>query len=119
MGYFTALFWWVPPTLYVAVWIVAFVFAMRMMRREAGRIERFFLAGVSLMLVNSVLVALAKFLQPWLVVWLAQIENTPGPTTVPPLFLGIEILRGCIFVAGIICLVYAFWQKFKTKPTPT
>ena len=107
-----------PTSLYLVAWIVAAILAVMMVRRGGGRPERFLLVGTSLMLLSSLFTALARVLQPWLVHWLVQIENTPGPASLPPLFLGIEILRGCIFAAGIICLVYAFWIKFKARPTP-
>lgn len=43
-----------PSTIHVVAWIVALVFAVRMIRNDGGRPERFLLIGVSLMLVSSV-----------------------------------------------------------------
>ena len=115
MEFSSVIFGFLPNILYLVAWIIAVFFAVKMVRHKEGRAERFLLVGASLMLVNSMVTSTAAALRPWLVVWLAQIENTPGPASIPPLFLAIEALRGCIFLAGIVCLVYAFWIKFKAR----
>ena len=115
MEFSSVIFGFLPNILYLVAWIIAVFFAVRMLRYQGGRAERFLLVGASLMLINSMVTFAAAVLRPWLIVWLAQIENTPGPASIPPLFLAIDSLRGCIFLAGIVCLVYAFWIKFKAR----
>ena len=93
-------------------WIVAVVFAWKMVKYTGARAERFLVAGASLMLVNSLLTSLSTYIKAWLQVWLV-VEKGMGQLDLLPVFLGIDILNGCVAVVGIICLVYAFWVKFK------
>ena len=93
-------------------WIVAVVLAAIMLRRQGGRAERFLLAGASLMLLASILAIPTSALGIWLTVdrGMANVEAA----SMLSIF---GLIRGCIGLAGIICLVYAFWVKFnKAKP---
>jgi len=93
-------------------WIVAFVLAAIMLRRGGGRAERFLLTGASLMLVQSLIAIPTTALSIWLTVdrGMTNVEAA----SVLSIF---GLVRGCIGLAGIICLVYAFWVKFnKAKP---
>lgn len=89
-------------------WIVAVVLAAIMLRRGGGRAERFLLAGASLMLVQSLITIPTTALSIWLTVdrGMANVEAA----SVLSIF---SLVRGCIGLAGIICLVYAFWVKFR------
>ena len=106
-----------PTFIYVAAWIVAVVFAVRMVRNGGGRPERLLLIGVSLMLANSVIASIWAALVPWLVIELTE----AGTDRVAIAFISsiVNITRGCISLAGIIFLVYAFWRKFKSRQTQT
>ena len=92
-------------------WIVVVVLATIMLRRGGGRAERFLLAGASLMLVQSLIAIPTTALSTWLIVdrGMANVEAA----SVLSVF---GLVRGCIGLAGIICLVYAFWIKFKAPP---
>ncbi|GAH79289.1 unnamed protein product [marine sediment metagenome] len=86
-------------------WIVAVVLAAIMLRRGGARAERFLLVGACLMLLASILVIPTAM-------WLRPIrEMTNVQTTFWFSIFG--LIRGVIHLAGIICLVYAFWVKFK------
>ena len=89
-------------------WIVAVVLATIMLRRGGGRAERFLLAGASLMLSKSLIAIPTTALSIWLTVdrGMANVEAA----SVLSIF---GLVRGCIGLAGIICLVYAFWVKFR------
>ena len=93
-------------------WIVAVVLAMIMLRRGGGRAERFLLVGASLMLLASILAIPTSALGIWL-------HTGRKMTNVQAAFwLSIfGLVRGCIGLAGIICLVYAFWIRFKARST--
>ena len=93
-------------------WIVAVVLAAIMLRRGGARAERFLLVGASLMLLASILAIPTSALGIWL-------HTGREMTNVQAAFwLSIfGLIRGVISLAGIICLVYAFWVKFRTRPT--
>ncbi len=92
-----------PP---LAGWIVAIVLAVVMLRRGGGKAERLLFAGVSLMLVNSLILVLSE----GLAMWLHDTGMSLGSA-----FSGVLWVGRLISLAGIICLVYAFWIKFKVK----
>ena len=101
---------------YLVAWIVAIIVAVIMVRRGRGTAERLLLAGVSLMLVTSIMTCLSATLVPsMLVPWLA--EKGMSQLDMLPVFLGIDILKGLIGIVGIFCLIYAFWIRFKARST--
>lgn len=98
----------IPSAPSLVGWIVAVVLATVMLRRGGGRAERFLLAGASLMLVQSLIAIPTTALSIWLTVdrGMANVEAA----SMLSIF---GLVRGCIGLAGIICLVYAFWVKFR------
>ena len=90
-------------------WIIAVIFASIMLRRGGARAERFLLIGACLMLISSVLAIPTSALGIWL-------QTGREITNVQTAFwLSIfGLFRGIISLAAIICLVYAFWVKFKS-----
>jgi hypothetical protein len=99
----------------VAAWIVAIVFALRMVKHGGDKPERLFLIGACLMLTSSVVQSATSGLTSWLPHKL--IEAGTDYTTVGLIFSSINYVRAIISFAGIIFLVYAYWRKFKTGPT--
>ena len=91
-------------------WIIAVVLAAIMLKRGGARAERFLLAGVSLMLLQSLLAIPTSALGIWL-------NADRGMTNVDIAFWlsMFGLIRGCVGLPGIICLVYAFWVKFKKR----
>jgi len=89
-------------------WIVAAVLAAMMLRRGGARAERFLLIGACLMLLASVLAIPTSALGMWLQ---TSREMTAVQTAFRLSIFG--LVRDLIGLAGIICLVYAFWVKFK------
>ena len=89
-------------------WIIVIIVAVIMLKRGGGRAERFLLAGASLMLVQSLIAIPTTALSIWLTAdrGMANVEAA----SVLSIF---SLVRDCIGLAGIICLVYAFWVKFK------
>jgi len=90
-------------------WIVAVVLAAIMLRRGGARAERFLLIGACLMLLASILSIPTSAFGIWLQI--GQ-EMTNVQTAFWLSIFG--LVRGLIGLAGIICLVYAFWVKFKS-----
>ena len=93
---------------YLAAWIVAVVFAVMMVRRGGGKAEKFLLAGCSLMLFNQVVMPFLGALSRWMVHEQEMPVSAIGIASIPNAVLN---------MAGIICLVYAFWVKFKKGKT--
>ena len=90
----------------LVAWITAIILAAVFLRRRGGRAERFLIAGVGLMLVNSILIIPGVAVVPYLV------ERGATMTDASSAAWSLNLLRGVIGMAGIICLVYAFWMKF-------
>jgi hypothetical protein len=96
----------VAPAL--AGWTAVIVLAAIILRRRGGRAERFLVAGASLKLLSSLLAVPAAGIAPWLLHGGASIDYANSVVTC------FGVLRGVVSMAGIICLVYAFWVKFNT-----
>lgn len=88
-------------------WIVVIILATIMLRRGGGRAERFIITGASLKLFSNLLNIPAAAIVPWLVQGGATITDASSAAFI------YEIIRGVVGMAGIACLVYAFWVKFK------
>ena len=90
-------------------WIVALILAIIMLRRGGAIAERLLLIGACLMLLTYILAIPTSILGIWL-------RTSQEMTNVQVAFwLSIfGLVRGLISLAGIVCLVYAFWVKFKS-----
>ena len=93
----------------LVLWIAVVIFAAVMLRRGGGRAERFMIAGAGLKIISNLLGTLSIFVVPWLVGRGYSIDYTNSVTS------GYGIFLNVIGMAGIICLVYAFWVKFKER----
>ncbi len=98
---------------YLAGWIAVIVLASLMLRRGGGKAERFLVAGASLMLAKTLFGGFSANIRALLQLRLVVERGWDQPSLIP-IFTAIDIFIGCIGLAGIICLVYAFWVKFKT-----
>ena len=112
-----AVFGALPSAIYIIAWVVAVVFAVKMVRNGGGRPERFLLIGVSLMLAGSVISTATAGISAWLLPGL--VHSGTDFRSIAQVISTIGIIRACIAVAGIVLLVYAFWQKFKARQTLT
>ena len=90
-------------------WIIAVVLVVIMLRRGGAKAERFLLIGSSLMLFRSLIAVSTASIVTWLTTS-GEMSNVEIASV-----LGLfGLVRGLIGLAGIICLVYAFWIKFKS-----
>lgn len=92
-------------------WIIAVVLATKMLRRGGSRAERFLLIGASLMLVQSLAAIPTSAVGNWL-----MIDRGMTSVKAASVLSIYGLIRGCIGLGGIICLVYAYWIRFKKRP---
>ena len=84
-------------------WLIGIVFGVRMVRQGGAKAEKLFLIGCGLMFMTQIVI---PFL-PRLVWWLIHEQLASGlAVSLPMVVLGL---------AGIVCLVYAFWLRFRAR----
>lgn len=91
-------------------WLIGIILAIIMMRRGGGRAEKLFLAGCSLMFA-------ARLASPLLNEFVQSLpRNGMSYTEIArrmSLFAGIP--TSILALAGLVCLVWAFWVRFAGK----
>ena len=98
----------------IVAWIVGTVIAALMLKRGGGKAERLLLIGCCLMLAETLISPFTQVLMRWLI---AQ-QNMSGQRIGITMSIA-QIPLAIISLAGIVCLVIAFWKKFKAGLTPT
>ena len=90
-------------------WIAVIIFIIVMLRSGGGRAERFLVAGASLEITGTLLRIPTGAITPWL------LQKGYSITYINSVTTGCDIFLNVISMAGIICFIYAFWVKFKTR----
>jgi len=90
------------------LWIAVITLATIMLRRGGGRAERFLIAGAGIKIISNLLSVPVAFIPLWLV------DGGYSMDSAVSIASGCGIFLNVIGMAGIICLVYAFWVKFST-----
>ena len=93
----------------LVLWIAVIVFAIMMLKRGGGRAERFLVAGAGLKIIGNLLSTLSIVIIPWLV------SAGYGVDYASPVVTGYGMFWKVVGMAGIVCLVYAFWVKFRLR----
>ena len=92
------------------VWVTGLVLSIKMLRRGGARPEKLLVAGCSLLLLKTMLSPLPRILIDF---WMNREDM--GVMTVGRM-MSIFSIPGAVFsLAGFICLIMAFWMKFKVK----
>ena len=99
---------------YLAAWIAAIVLSVIMLRRGGGRAERFLLAGSCVMLAQKLFNVSASTVTQLLIIP-SILERGWSRAMAASMLSYISVFFGLVSLAGIVCLVYAFWIKFKVK----
>ena len=89
-------------------WLVGIVFTVRMVRQGGGKAEKLFLTGCSLMFVIQLVSPFLSGLARWLVF-------EQGMSRARAAGLAISLPMGILGIVGTVCLVYAFWLRFRAK----
>jgi hypothetical protein len=90
-------------------WLVGIVLAALMIKRGGGKAEKFLLAGCSLMFTAHIVSPLLSGLLIWMMG-----EQRIDRMSSANLAIFISLPMSILSMAGIICLLYAFWTRWKT-----
>lgn len=89
-------------------WIVGVAFAVLMLRHGGGKAEKLLLVGCSLMFLSVVIRPFLTGLALWLVA-----EH--GMTRAGAAGLAFSLPMSITGMSGIVCLILAFWFRWKAK----
>ncbi len=89
-------------------WLTGIVLAVLMLRRGGGKAEKLLLIGCSLLFV-------ARIVRPFLTGLALWLVAEHGMTRASVVGLTLSLPIGILDMAGIICLVFAFWLRWRTK----
>jgi len=101
-------------TPYLVAWIVAIVLSVVMLRRGGGRAERFLLVGSCLMFAQKLILVPVSTVTQLLIIP-SLLEEGWSIVKASMILSYVGLFFGLMGLAGIVCLVYAFWIKFKVK----
>lgn len=93
----------------LAFWIAVVILAVVMLRHRKERAERFLVAGASLKIVSNLLSIATFAIIPWLINTGYSVDSANS------VVFGYGIFCNVVGMAGILCLVYAFWVKFRVR----
>ena len=88
-------------------WLFGIVLAVLMLRRGGGKAEKLLLAGCSLMFVIQIAL---PFLSG-----LARLLASEQKMRLQTSVLTFQIPVPTLGIAGLVCLVYAFWVRFRAR----
>jgi hypothetical protein len=92
----------------MAFWIAVIIYGAIKLNRGGGRAERFLIAGGSIKLIGNLLGMANLFIVPLLYHGASTDDITTFNT-------GYSVFRSIIGMVGILCLLCAFWVKFRSK----
>jgi hypothetical protein len=95
----------------LVAWLFGIVLAVVMVRWDGGRAEKLLLAGCSLMFIS----VLGGSLLSGLVQSLLFEEGVNNLSRAQMVAMFVSLPRGILSLAGFICLVYAFWVRFRVR----
>jgi len=102
----------VLPSLLISIpvilaWLVGIALATRMLVRGGGKAERLLLAGCILMVAIQIA-------RPFLTALSIRLISEHGIARASAAGLVVSLPSGILGMAGIVCLVLAFWTRWKT-----
>ena len=89
-------------------WLVGIVLAVLMLRRGGGKAEKLLLAGCSLMF-------LAVMVRPFLTGLALWLVAERGMTRAGAAGLAFSLPISILSMVGIVCLILAFWTRWRTR----
>ncbi|MFC2070191.1 hypothetical protein ACFLTB_03340 [Chloroflexota bacterium] len=98
----------------LAAWLTGIVVAVIMVRRGGGKPEKLLLIGCSLMLFT---VLASPILRGLIRYWMS--EKDVSNLSAAAAMAWVSIPMAVLSLAGIVCLLWAFWVKFRIKRQET
>ncbi len=95
----------------IVAWGIGIVLAVLMLRRGGGKAEKLLLAGCSLIFFTK----LANPLLHELVQWLEVERGMSNIDIAQTIGLAINLPFTILGIAGLGCLIWAFWVRFRAK----
>jgi len=95
----------------IMAWGIGIVLAVLMLRQSGGKAEKLLLAGCSLMFFTK----LASPLLHELVQWLEAERGMSNIDIAQTMGLAINLPFTILSIAGLVCLVWAFWMRFRAR----
>ena len=89
-------------------WGIGIVLAVLMIKRGGGKVEKLFLSGCILMLAVALVSPLLHGLTRWLII---ETEGHISAQTNGYILSPLSLLG----LAGLVCLIWAFWVRFHRK----
>jgi hypothetical protein len=93
----------------LVAWVVGIVWAALMVRRGGGRTEKLLLSGCCLFFAAQIISVLLSGMVPWLREQRISAQQ----------FGLVLSISGIPSLAGLVCLVWAFWVRFWTRRKET
>ncbi|HEY94654.1 MAG TPA: hypothetical protein G4O15_06910 [Dehalococcoidia bacterium] len=93
----------------VLFWIGTLIFGIVKLRRGGGKAERFFITGAALNILGTLLRIPIVYLP------FRMSSRSSGIDTMRNITFGVGLAVDIVSAAGVICMIYAFWLKFKNK----
>lgn len=96
----------------ITAWLLGIILGVVMVRRGGTRVEKLFLAGCGLMFVVELFSSIVRELATWLISG-QDTDNIDGVQIMGQVSFSMAVLG----LAGLVCLVWAFWTRFWRKKT--
>ncbi|MFC1957964.1 hypothetical protein ACFLVQ_00145 [Chloroflexota bacterium] len=101
------------PSLFASIpgflaWIVGIVIATLMLKRGGGKAEKLLLTGCSLMFA-------ALLARPFLTALALRLVSEHQGTSFSSVGLVVSLPLGTLDMAGVICLIFAFWIRWRNR----
>jgi hypothetical protein len=90
-------------------WTAVIILGSIMLGRDGGRAERFLIAGAGIKIISNLISVPSSYLT------FRLFQENFNSDYINTVNMGIHVLANIVGMAGIICLVYAFWVKFNTS----
>jgi len=84
------------------------ILTVLMLKRGGGKAEKLLLTGCVVMFVDTLYISVRKGILPWLI-------EEHGMTLLGVPHQSLHWTQSILSLAGIVCLVIAFWMKFRSS----
>jgi hypothetical protein len=94
----------------LVAWLVGIVISVRMLKKRGGKAERLLLIGCSLMFAENLIRPFEEAFISWYIA-----GHGPGLERLALIHALAALPLSLVSLAGIVCLVVAFWTRWKGR----